>query len=83
MLISVFSSACGSSEPEVFDLDYSGGTGETVDLEANDWEDVDLEFTVPKSYTGKYVRIIFLGLGKSPDGTVYEISDVKLEKEVK
>ena len=57
--------------------------GETVDLKANDWEDVDLEFTVPKSYTGKYVRIIFLGLGKSPDGTVYEISDVKLEKEVK
>ena len=38
---------------------------------------------IPKSYTGKYVRIIYLGLGKSPDGTVYEISNVKLEKEGK
>ena len=36
MLISVFSSACGSTEPEVFDMDYSGGTGATVDLEGRD-----------------------------------------------
>ena len=36
MLISVFSSACGPSEPEVFDMDYSGGTGATVDLEGRD-----------------------------------------------
>ena len=57
--------------------------GEVVDLEANEVEDVDIDFVIPQSYTGKYVRILYLGLGKSPDGTVYEISDVKLEKDVK
>ena len=57
--------------------------GEFVDLVANEPEDIDIEFVIPKSYTGKYVRILFLGLGKSPDGTVYEISNIKLEKEIK
>ena len=57
--------------------------GEVIDLKANEVEDVEIEFVIPKSYTGKYVRIIYLGLGKSPDGTVYEISNVKLEKEGK
>ncbi len=56
---------------------------EFVDLVANEVEDIDIEFVIPKSYTGKYVRVIYLGLGKSPDGTVYEISDIKLEKDVK
>ena len=56
---------------------------EFIDLVANEVEDIDIEFVIPKSYTGKYVRVIYLGLGKSPDGTVYEISNVKLEKDVK
>lgn len=55
--------------------------GEYVELEANEEEDIDIEFTVPQSYDGN-LRLIFLGLGNAPDGTVFDIYDAKLEKEV-
>ena len=56
--------------------------GEYVNLTANETEDVDIEFVVPQDYNGKYIRLIYLGLGKAPEGTVFEISNVKLEKDV-
>jgi hypothetical protein len=54
---------------------------EYVELEANDAEEVDFDFVIPKDYEGK-LRLVFLGLGNATDGTTFEISDFKFEKDV-
>ena len=55
--------------------------GEYVELDANEEEDIDIEFTIPQDYEGK-LRLLFLGLGSAPEGTVFDIYDIKLQKEV-
>ena len=53
-----------------------------MNLTANEEEEEDIEFTIPEGYDGRGFRMLYLGLGLAPEGTVFEISDVKLEKEV-
>lgn len=55
--------------------------GEYIDLEANEEEDEDIEFVIPASYDGKTFRALFLGLGNAPEGTVFDIYDVKLTQD--
>ncbi len=55
--------------------------GEYIELEPNEVEDVDFDFVIPQTYDGRF-RIVFLGLGNADDGTVIEISDLKLEKDI-
>ena len=56
--------------------------GKYMNLTANEEEEEDIEFTIPEGYDGRGFRMLYLGLGLAPEGTVFEISDVKLEKEV-
>ena len=74
--VRIWASAAMSKAP------WKAFKGEYIELTANDVEDEDIEFTIPAGYDGKTFRLLFLGLGLAPEGTVFEISDVKLEKEV-
>ena len=73
--VRIWASAAMSQPP------WKAFKGEYVTLEANDEEDEDIEFVIPASYDGKTFRALFLGLGNAPEGTVFDIYDVKLTQD--
>ena len=73
--VRIWASAAMSKAP------WKAFKGSYLDLTANEEEEEDIEFTVPENYDGRGFRMLYLGLGSAPEGTIIEISDVKLEKE--